>query len=231
MGEKWLISRVKYLPSVEDYLRADRTLSDETVSLKVIKTLNETVVVVLEHLKDAKEHGKKRGDDLLASVRVVGSYLAETPDACKDQNEGCELLAASRGYVAVVECLVKLTQSDGQNGEEDSGSIFLACDTVLNILLKRKQIGFSPELSTFSSLRKALEYWADGSEDLWVVMMAASICSLICDFTSEEALLKQPSFNGSSLDSLARLIARSLSSSGQDRIRASGGARIFLDWS
>ncbi|WZZ01672.1 hypothetical protein YC2023_074000 [Brassica napus] len=252
MGEKWLISRVKYLPSVEDYLRADRclvlvlesshqrylaiafslvekiikyigenerTLSDETVSLKVIKTLNETVVVVLEHLKDAKEHGKKRGDDLLASVRVVGSYLAETPDACKDQNEGCELLAASRGYVAVVECLVKLTQSDGQNGEEDSGSIFLACDTVLNILLKRKQIGFSPELSTFSSLRKALEYWADGSEDLWVVMMAASICSLICDFTSEEALLKQPSFNGSSLDSLARLIARSLSSSGQDRIR------------
>ena len=132
------------------------------------------------------------------------------------KNEGCELLAASRGYVAVVECLVKLTQSDGQNGEEDSGSIFLACDTVLNILLKRKQIGFSPELSTFSSLRKALEYWADGSEDPWVVMMAASICSLICDFTSEEALFKQPSFNGSSLDSLARLIARSLSSSGQD---------------
>ncbi|CAN6911033.1 unnamed protein product [Brassica oleracea] len=192
LGEKWLIGRVK-LPSVEDYLPADRCLLlvDETVFLKVIKTLNETIGVVLEYLKDAKEHGKKRGDDLLASVRVTGSYLAETLDACKDQ-------------------------SDGLNGEEDSGSIFLACDTVMNILLKREQIGFSPEFSTFSSLLKALAYWADGTEDPSVVMMAASICSLICDFTSEEALLKQPSFNGSSLDSLARLIARRLSSSGQD---------------
>ncbi|KAF3591918.1 hypothetical protein DY000_02025704 [Brassica cretica] len=109
------------------------------------------------------------------------------------KDEGCELLAASRGYIAVVECLVKLIQSDGQNGEGDSGSIFLACDTVMNILLKRENIRFSPEMSTFSSLLKALAYWAD-----------------------EEALLKQPSFNASSLDSLAGLIARSLSSSGLD---------------
>ena len=76
----------------------ERTLSDETVSLKVIKTLNETVVVVLEHLKDAKEHGKKRGDDLLASVRVVGSYLAETPDACKDQVRFCQLASCSQCF-------------------------------------------------------------------------------------------------------------------------------------
>ncbi|KAF3490138.1 hypothetical protein F2Q69_00056053 [Brassica cretica] len=132
------------------------------------------------------------------------------------RDEGCELLAASRGYIAVVECLVKLIQSDGQNGEEDSGSIFLACDTVMNILLKRENIRFSPEMSTFSSLLKALAYWVDGTEDPSVVMMAANICSLICNFTSEEALLKQPSFNASSLDSLAGLIARSLSSSGLD---------------
>ncbi|KAG2261336.1 hypothetical protein Bca52824_068415 [Brassica carinata] len=297
LGERWLIGRVK-LPSIEDYLRADRCLllvlesahveisvltnelaymryeapssaveehllkhrylaiafslvekiinDDETVFLKVVKRLNETVGVVLEYLKDAKEDGKKRRNDLLASMRLVGSYLAETPDACKDlvqdlvdymllvegeeesspflstrfllqmlcqmtmEDEGCELLAASRGlYVAVVACLVKLIQSDGQNGE-GSGSIFLACDAVMNILLKREQIGFSPELSTFSSLLKALTYWADGNKDTSVVMMAASICSLICDFTTEEALLKQPSFNNSSLD------ARSLSSSGQD---------------
>ena len=99
------------------------------------------------------------------------------------KDEGCELLAASRGYIAVVECLVKLIQSDGQNGEEDSGSIFLACDTVMNILLKREKIRFSLGISTFSSLLNALAYWADGTEDPSVVMMAASICSLICDFT------------------------------------------------
>lgn len=47
------------------------------------------------------------------------------------------------------------------------------------------------------------------------MMMAASICSLIFDFTSEDALLKQPGFDGGSLDSLGRIIARSLPSSGQ----------------
>ncbi|KAH0869837.1 hypothetical protein HID58_076859 [Brassica napus] len=181
---------IKYISPVGE--NEGTTLNDETVFLKVVKTLNETVGVVLEYLKDAKEHVEKRGNNLLASVRVIGSYLAETPDACKDQDEGCELLAASRGYIAVVECLVKLIQSDGQNGEEDSGSIFLACDTVMNILLKREKIRFSLGISTFSSLLNALAYWAD------------------------EALLKQPSFNASSLDSLAGLIARSLSSSGQD---------------
>ncbi|KAJ4826422.1 hypothetical protein Tsubulata_036692 [Turnera subulata] len=41
--------------------------------------------VVLEYLKDAKEHGQNQGNDLLASVRVIGSYLAEAPDACKDK--------------------------------------------------------------------------------------------------------------------------------------------------
>ncbi|KAG2249835.1 hypothetical protein Bca4012_086812 [Brassica carinata] len=240
---------IKYISTVGEN---EGTLSDEAVFLKVIKTLDETVKVVLEYLKDAKEHGKKRGNDLLASVRVIGSYLAETPDACKEQvqdlldymlsvegeeesrpflstcfllpmlcqitmkDEGCRLLASSGGYVAVVECLVKLIQSDGQNGE-DNGSIFLACDTVMNILLKREPIRFSPEMSTFTGLLKALACWAvtDGTKDPSVVMMAASICSLIFDFTSEDALLKQPGFDGGSLDSLGRIIARSLPSSGQ----------------
>lgn len=162
---------IKYISTVGEN---EGALSDEPVFLKVIKTLNETVGVVLEYLKDAKEHGKKRGNDLLASVRVIGSYLAETPDAsCKEQvqelldymlsvegeeesspflstcfllpmlcqitmkAEGSKLLAASRGYVAVMGCLVKLIRSDGQNGE-DNGSIFLACDTVMNLLLKRE---------------------------------------------------------------------------------------------
>ncbi|KAJ0251859.1 Uncharacterized protein HA466_0127550 [Hirschfeldia incana] len=239
---------IKYISTVGEN---EGALSDEAVFLKVIKTLNETVGVVLEYLKDAKEHGKKRGNDLLASVRVIGSYLAETPDACKEQvqdlldymltvegeeesspflstcfllpmlcqitmkAEGAKLLVSSRGYVAVVECLVKLIQSDGQN-REDTGSIYLACDTVMNLLLKREEVSFSPELPTSSSLLTALAYWADGSKDPSVTMMAASISSLIFDFTSEDALLKQASFHGCTLDSLGRLIARSLSSSIQD---------------
>ncbi|CAN8273277.1 unnamed protein product [Cochlearia groenlandica] len=238
---------INYISTVE------RTLSDEAVLIKVIKNLNETVRVVLEYLKDAKEHGMKRGIDLIASVRVIGSYLAQNPDACKEQvqdlmdymlsvegeeesspflsacfllpmlcqitmkTEGCKLLTSSRGYVSVVECLIKLIELDGESAE-DNGNIFLACDTVMNILLKREQIRFSPDMSTFSSLLKALSYWADGTSDQSVVMMAATICSLIFDFTSEDALLKQHNLESSSstLDSLARLIRKSLSSQVQD---------------
>ncbi|KAJ0950116.1 putative neurochondrin [Helianthus annuus] len=31
------------------------------------------------------DHGQHKGNDLLASVRIVGSYLAETPTACNDK--------------------------------------------------------------------------------------------------------------------------------------------------
>ncbi|WZZ56624.1 hypothetical protein YC2023_056731 [Brassica napus] len=87
---------------------------------------------------------------------------------------------------------------------EDNGSIFLACDTIMNILLRMKQISFSLEWSTFSSLLKVLVYWTSGANDPSVVIMAASICSLIFDFTSEDR---------GSLGSLAQFIAKNVSSS------------------
>ncbi|XP_038701156.1 uncharacterized protein LOC119997978 isoform X4 [Tripterygium wilfordii] len=53
--------------------------------LKFEKALNETVDVVLDHQQDAKKHGQAKGNDILASVRVIGSYLAEAPIACKEK--------------------------------------------------------------------------------------------------------------------------------------------------
>ncbi|KAK6249253.1 hypothetical protein QUC31_020818 [Theobroma cacao] len=224
---------------------------DESTFTKVIKGLNETIGVVLEYLQDAKEHGQKRGNDLLASVRLVGSYLAETPIACKEKIrellgymlsvegedesspfysvcfllpmlcqmtmkiEGCKLLASSGGYKAVVDCLIKLI---GQNrhGVEDNGCIFLACDTIMNFLLKREQFCFPEDELTFFNLLKALAIWTENTNDLSVLMMASSICALVFDFTSEEALLNHPDLSSSCLNSLSRLIARSLASWGQD---------------
>ncbi|CAK9143344.1 unnamed protein product [Ilex paraguariensis] len=58
---------------------------------KIICGLDETIGVILEYLQDAKDHGQKKGDDLLASVRISGSYLAEAPHACKEKVR--ELLA------------------------------------------------------------------------------------------------------------------------------------------
>ncbi|TYJ30057.1 hypothetical protein E1A91_A06G108200v1 [Gossypium mustelinum] len=250
---------------------------DENTFIKATNGLNETIGVVLEYLQDAKEHGQKVGNDLLASVRLVGSYLAEAPVACEDKItellgymlsvegehesspfysvcfllpmlcqktmkiEGCKLLASSGGYKAakpltrcslgsdilncdfymynnpltlVVDCLMKLIEQN-RNGVENNGCIFLACDTIMN-LLKMEQITFSEDESTFISLLKALALWTEKTNDQSFIMLASSICTLIFDMTSENALLNHPSFSSSCLDSLSRLIARSLASWGQD---------------
>ncbi|KAL6985219.1 hypothetical protein U1Q18_018598 [Sarracenia purpurea var. burkii] len=167
----------------------------ESTLMKVISGLNETMGVVLEYLQDAKDHGQTKGDDLLASVRVVGSYLAETPLACKEkvgeilgymlsiegedepspfysicfllpmlcqttmEVNGCKVLVSSGAYKAVVECLIKLIGPDGCM-VDDYGSIFLACDTILSLLLKREQILGSLDDAYFVRLLGALAYWA-----------------------------------------------------------------------
>ncbi|XP_052729964.1 uncharacterized protein LOC108324269 isoform X5 [Vigna angularis] len=91
---------IKLISNVEEN---DGNLLDEGTLTKLILQLNETIAVVLEYLEDAKEHGQKKGDDLLASVRIIGSvlrsdfkpnstlqnqpisYLAEAPLACKEK--------------------------------------------------------------------------------------------------------------------------------------------------
>ncbi|XP_015572598.1 neurochondrin isoform X2 [Ricinus communis] len=226
-------------------------LIGESTFIKIINGLNETVDIVLEYLHDAKEHGQKKGSDLLASVRVVGSYLAETPDACKDkvrellgymlsieaedelspfysicfllpmlcqitmEVEGCKALVSSGGYKAVVECLIKMISSIHYTIEANS-SIFLACDTILNLLVKREQMQFSVDESIVIDLLMALGYWGEDADDPSVLMMASSICALIFDYTSEQALLCHPKFNSSSLESLSRIIAKSLALLKQD---------------
>ncbi|KAG9456174.1 hypothetical protein H6P81_000682 [Aristolochia fimbriata] len=222
----------------------DKLISDNT-GMKVISGLNETVGVVLDFLKDAKDHGQKRGDDLLASVRIVGSYLAEAPSACKhkvrelldymlsvegeDEEspfssvcfllpmlcqttmklEGCKALTSFGGHKAVVECLARLIHQNNQK-VEDSGLIFLACDTIMNLLLKREELRAQLAGSEFVPLLPALAAWAEDSNETSVVMMATSICSLIFELTSEETLFNYPNFNPSILNCLSRLIAKSL---------------------
>ncbi|XVF48315.1 hypothetical protein PTKIN_Ptkin03bG0180300 [Pterospermum kingtungense] len=239
-------------------------LISESTFTKVIRGLDETIGVVLEYLQDAKEHGQKRGNDLLASVRLVGSYLAEAPIACKDKIEellgymlsvesedesspfysvcfllpmlcqmtmkieGCKLLASSEGYKAVVDCLIKLI---GQNihGADNNGCIFLACDTILNFLLKKEQFLFPEDESTFFNLLKAMALWTENTDDVSVIVMASSICALVFDFTSEDALLNHPDFSSSCLNSLSRLIARSLASWGQNMSDAAKAEMDLLE--
>lgn len=241
----------KIIKVISDAGGNEGDLIDEATSINVIRALDETIRVVLEYLQDAKEHGQRKGDDLLASVRIIGSYLAETPFACKEkvrelleymlsvegedeqspfysicfllpmlcqvtmEMEGCKALASSGGDKAVMECLIKLI--GGSNRMVGNNScVFLACDAIMNLLLKKEQVRVSLDEANFVHLLKALANWTVDMEDPSVFMMASSICALIFDFTSEEALLNHPNFDYSSLNGLSRLIARSLATRGQD---------------
>ncbi|KAI3467982.1 hypothetical protein Pfo_024645 [Paulownia fortunei] len=228
------------------------TISESTFT-KIISGLNETIGVVLDYLQDAKDHGERQGDDLLASVRIVGSYLAEAPCACKEKvkellgymlsvegedesspfysitfllpmlcqttmsNDGCEIFASTGAFGAVVGCLISLINSSSSR-IEDGSTIFLACDTILNFLLKREQVRFSLDNPSSVKLLQALSRWTEEAIDPFVIMMASSICSLILDSTSEEALLRHPDFNTNNLIALSQLMKRSLISCGQDQM-------------
>lgn len=239
----------KIIKLISNFGENEGNFIDDGTSTKVINGLNETVGVVLEYLKDAKEHGRRKGNDLLASVRVIGSYLAEAPLACKEKvrellgfllsveseeepspfysvcfllpflcqltmkTEGCKAMVSCGGHKAVIDCLVNLIGQDGSM--EDDGCIFLACDTILNLFLKKEQLQFPLDESTVSKLLKALANWTEGINDPSVIMMASSICSLLFDFTSEDSLLRHSNFDDRTLTSLSRLIARSMASWGQ----------------
>ncbi|OIT08226.1 PREDICTED: neurochondrin isoform X1 [Nicotiana attenuata] len=241
---------------------ANAVISESTFT-KIISGLNETIGVVLDYLRDAKEHGQMKGDDLLAAVRVIGSYLAEAPHACKDKvtallgymlsiegedelspfysicfllpmlcqitlkTGGCKILASSGALREVVGCLIALIEQNNYT-YEDNGSIFLACDTVLNLLLKREQIKIPSDDSSFIRLLVALSHWAEGTDDASIVMMASSICSLILELKSEEALLNHPDFAAGNITSLSKLIGRSFAMCGQDLMSDDAKAEVDL---
>lgn len=223
----------------------------ETMFMKIMKQLNETINVVLEYIEDAKEHGARKGDDLLASVRLVGSYLAQTPQACEEKvrellsymlsvegmdeqrpfysvcfllpmlcqitmrTDGCRALTSTGALDAVVNCLISMI-TDSNCKADESTTIFLACDTILNLLTKRGQLQISLDTAALIKLLRVLTHWTEVVDDPSVLMMASSICSLVLDSTSEEALLHHPNFDNRDLISMALLIQKSLSLCGQD---------------
>ncbi|KMZ62662.1 Neurochondrin protein-like [Zostera marina] len=228
-------------------------LVKENTLIKAINGLDETASLVLDFLHDAKDHGEKKGDDLLASVRLLGSYLAEAPSACKEnvqdllsyilsiegmdekipfysicfmlpmlsqttiEVEGCKALVSFDGHKIIADCLVKLIGPVGCM-IEDSGTVFLACDTFLNLLLKmNKQIVLTElDQSWLFPLLSALVLWTEKNNVESIVIIVSSICVLIFDHTSE-VLLKSTKFDEDNLKSLFKLIARSCDLSKQEQ--------------
>ncbi|WOL19402.1 hypothetical protein Cni_G28200 [Canna indica] len=222
----------------------DPAIKESTLT-KMISGLNETINLVLDFLQDSKDHGQRKGDDLLAAVRIVGSYLAEAPTACKEKTgdllryilsiegeeetspfysvcfllpmlcqitmeiDGCKALTSVGVHKVIVDCLVNMI---GRNGKpvNDDDIVLLACDTILNLLLNRKELKDWIKGSDFVNLLHALILWTENCKDPSLMMMASSICSLVLDLMSEELLLNQFNFDQSSLEKLSHLIIRSL---------------------
>jgi len=57
----------------------------ESSMVKAMTALNESVGFIFDFLLDAKAHNLTKGDDLLASIRIIGRYLAESPLAYQKQ--------------------------------------------------------------------------------------------------------------------------------------------------
>ncbi|XP_042433589.1 uncharacterized protein LOC122019982 [Zingiber officinale] len=233
---------IKLLSNVSD--AKDSPMKDSTLT-KMVSGLEETINLIFDFLQDSKDHGQRKGDDLLAAVRIVGSYLAEVPIACQEKMrallgyllsvegqdetspfysicfllpwlcqitmhiDGCKALASAGGHREIVECLVNMVGSNSQI-VDDKDTVFLACDTIMNLLLSRKELKDWIEWSDFVNLLHALIFWNENCKDPSVMMMVSSICCLVLDLTSEESLLNQSSFDQSSLEKLSHLIARSL---------------------
>eukprot|EP00268_Persea_americana_P036404 TRINITY_DN3588_c0_g1_i9.p1 TRINITY_DN3588_c0_g1~~TRINITY_DN3588_c0_g1_i9.p1 ORF type:complete len:639 (+),score=109.43 TRINITY_DN3588_c0_g1_i9:169-2085(+) len=253
----------KIIKLISNVCGVDGSPISESTSMKIISGLNETIDLVLDFLQDAKDHGQRKGDDLLASVRIVGSYLAEIPSACKEkvqelleyilsieaeseqspfysisfmlpmlcqatmETEGCRILTSFGGHNAVMECFVRLI---GMNRPtvEDNSAIFLACDTILNILLRSEEVRVHINESNIIDLLQALTRWTEDDNDISTIMMASSLCSLVLDLTSEEALLNHPDSPSRMLNSISQLILRSLDTYGQGEMHDDGNAEQDL---
>ncbi|XP_059063256.1 uncharacterized protein LOC131071776 isoform X2 [Cryptomeria japonica] len=222
--------------------RQDNYISESTM-VKATVALNETVGVIIDFLWDAKVHDMTKGDDLLASVRVVCRYLAETPLAYKVQfqqllshimsitgqdeerpflsiqfslptlcqttmdPEGCIALVSCEGHKQVLEFLLRLLQDISK---ETIGTVLLACDIIMNVLLKRDDIQAQLRVDDFVSVLPALAAWTAKHNDSMVIAMAACTCTLVLDLSSENSLAKIPEFDIQNLYTLSELITRSL---------------------
>uniref|UniRef100_A0A166FLB6 Uncharacterized protein n=1 Tax=Daucus carota subsp. sativus TaxID=79200 RepID=A0A166FLB6_DAUCS len=129
--------------------------------------------------------------------------------------DGCRVVPFSGAQKAVVSCLIKLISLNGEKAK-DGSLVYLAYDTLMNVLLKKEEVPISFDGADVVELLATLVYWSENSSHHSVVMMAATISSLILDFTLEDALRQHPGFDDGKLAGLCQLLKRSMTASSED---------------
>ncbi|XP_049933383.1 uncharacterized protein LOC116253108 isoform X5 [Nymphaea colorata] len=219
----------KIIKLISSLFESEGISISEGTLIKAMSGISETISLVFDFLQDAKEHGQRKGDDLLASVRIIGSFLAETPFAmgervgelldfilsvegeaeesslysicfllpmlCQTTTEVkvCKTLLISGAHKLVIKFLVDFIRQNNQLDVDKIGTLFFACETVINILVKVDDIqilvdvvDLVPLLQAFAALSVSGNKDGDSS----IIMMASSICILVLGITSEDALTR-----------------------------------------
>ncbi|CAI9098607.1 OLC1v1035286C1 [Oldenlandia corymbosa var. corymbosa] len=164
-----LVSKFEGEDHEEDSHFPDAAILSDSILMKIMSGLNETVSVVLEYLQDAKEHGQNKGDDLFASVRVIGRYLAETPDICREKvvellkfyafrSRGSEVRPFYYSTCFLLPMLCQMTlRADGCELFVTSGALEAVIDYLVSFILPSGNRG-EDESAMFMTCRAVLNF-------------------------------------------------------------------------
>ncbi|XP_049933380.1 uncharacterized protein LOC116253108 isoform X2 [Nymphaea colorata] len=217
----------KIIKLISSLFESEGISISEGTLIKAMSGISETISLVFDFLQDAKEHGQRKGDDLLASVRIIGSFLAETPFAmgervgelldfilsvegeaeesslysicfllpmlCQTTTEVkvCKTLLISGAHKLVIKFLVDFIRQNNQLDVDKIGTLFFACETVINILVKVDDIQILVDVVDLVPLLQAFAALSGNKDgDSSIIMMASSICILVLGITSEDALTR-----------------------------------------
>ncbi|MCO5553777.1 hypothetical protein L7F22_007303 [Adiantum nelumboides] len=190
---------------------------------RTVSVLNEIINTVIEFLQEGKRQNTTKGDDLLASARLLGRYLADAPSHQRTiskqfllllnylftitsdieespflvtqfllpaiceitrEKDGCEAFISQGGHKQVIAFMLKAVAKEGVT----SGLLVKAADVILNVLQKENQFIQHYGAKDFFPLLSALPSWAVSTNRRMEISMAAAICALILDLTSEEVV-------------------------------------------
>lgn len=202
----------------------DKRLTD-VVLKETVSALNEVISTVFEFLQEAKRQSITKGDDILASARLIGRYLADALSFQRNfsrqflsmleylftitseheespflviqfllpaisqitmEKEGCKALVSWGGHKEVASFMLKTIQTT----EGPLGLIVKAGDIILNMLQKESRLVeyFAP--SDFLPLLLVLPSWSERANQTIGISLAACICVMILDLTSEQGMLQ-----------------------------------------
>jgi hypothetical protein len=122
--------------------------------------------------------------------------------------DGCKALLYSGGHKQIVQFVRTATET---GGPEARASIVDACDTLLNLLIKRKDgLGGAIKVTDFVDALPPLATWAVQGMQVMECALAASLCTLILGLTSEGPLAQYPGFGPAGLHAVFTLVLMNL---------------------